>query len=282
MNQKKYFITYGSKDYSLQKKHLINLVKKSEYFDEYVSYGPKDLSKEFKQKYHEILKADRGGGYWIWKHEIILNLLDEINYGDCIVYSSAGSSFNINGKPRLDEYFEIINSSEKGNLRFQIPNHIEKDWTTKEIFEYFNIEDTSSIRESEQLIANHFILKKNENSIEIFNEFRKLVEVNKDLITHKYDDKNQIASFNENRNDQSILSILSKIYGAEIIEKDETFFKPFDESQYTFPFLAVRKRKYSFYQKLKFYFRYKKNINKPIYFGTNPTLLKRIIYKIKT
>ena len=74
---KKYFITYGSEDYVLQKKHLINLVRKSNYFDEQIPFGPKDLSKEFKSKFFDILKVHRGGGYWIWKCEILNRMLEK-------------------------------------------------------------------------------------------------------------------------------------------------------------------------------------------------------------
>ena len=74
-----YFLTYGDQKFYISKKHLISLAKKSELFDHLLSFGPKDLSAQFKKQYKKILQNSRGGGFWIWKHHIISNLLNEIN-----------------------------------------------------------------------------------------------------------------------------------------------------------------------------------------------------------
>ena len=279
-NSKKYFITYGSEDYVLQKKHLINLVRKSNYFDEQIPFGPKDLSSEFKSKFSDILKVQRGGGYWIWKCEILNRMLEKVNHGDYIVYSSAGSTFNKLGLERLDYYFDLLNSSESGNLRFQLTNHLEKNWTTKEIFKYFNIDVDSEIGNSEQLIANHFIIRKNKVSIDIFKEFEKLIYNEPDLITDNNNSNGQIPTFRENRHDQSIFSILSKIYGHVAVDKDETFFLDNPLDQFDYPFLSSRKRKYTVGERILFYLLYPLNVNKPKYFKYKKSIVERVIYKI--
>ena len=69
MKSKKIFITYGTKDFHLQKKHLINLAENSKFFDHCISYGPKDLSASFTNRHKNILKQKKGGGFWIWKYE---------------------------------------------------------------------------------------------------------------------------------------------------------------------------------------------------------------------
>ena len=237
------------------------------------------MSTLFREKHSDLLEVEKGGGYWIWKYEIIRNLLKEINSRDIIFYSSAGSSFNINGLERLKEYVEIINESSSGNLRFEVPV-IEKNWTNKKIFEFFDVQNNSEILNSKMLAANHFGLAKNETSEMIFNEFHRLIESDKKLITFEYDNLEQINTFQENRNDQSILSVLSKIHGSEKIS-DETYFQNCPDLQYDFPFLAVRKRKYSLKQKIIFFARFKKNFNKPIYFNPRKSLFSRLVYKIK-
>ena len=45
----------------------------------------------------------------------------------------------ITQKNRLLEYFDLLDSSEFGNFRISSKTHIEKYWTTNEIFEYFNV-----------------------------------------------------------------------------------------------------------------------------------------------
>jgi hypothetical protein len=278
MIQKKYFITYGSENFKFQKKHLANLVKNSEFFDEIISLGPKDLPNSFREKHADLLRVEKGGGYWIWKYEIIRNLLNEINSHDIIFYSSAGSSFNNNGLRRLKEYVDIINESDSGNLRFEIPV-IEKNWTNKKIFEFFDVQNKPEIVDSKMLAANHFGLIKNDISETIFNEFHRLIEFDKKLITFEYDNYEQISTYQENRNDQSILSVLSKIYGTEKIN-DETYFKDCPKLQHDFPFLAVRKRKYTIYQKIIFFARFNKNFNNPIFFNSKKSFVSRVKYKL--
>ena len=47
-NQKINFITYGDNEFFIQKRHLINLAKKSELFHECVGYSPKILIENLK------------------------------------------------------------------------------------------------------------------------------------------------------------------------------------------------------------------------------------------
>ena len=62
---KTYFVTYGDNNFRISKNHLIYLAKQSGFFNDSFSFGPKDLSVEFKKKYSEVLNNKRGGGYWI-------------------------------------------------------------------------------------------------------------------------------------------------------------------------------------------------------------------------
>ena len=64
--------------------------------------GPKDLDVEFRNKYSNIFLQQRGGGFWIWKHHIISNLLDKISEGDVVVYCDAGASINLSDHAKKD------------------------------------------------------------------------------------------------------------------------------------------------------------------------------------
>ena len=264
--QKIFFITYGSSEFNISKKHLINLAKYSNIFDECIDYSFKDLSTDFKKKYSNILNHERGGGYWVWKHEIINNALKELNKNDLVVYCDAGTSFNYHAKKRFFEYIEILNDSKFSNFRIESEeHHIEKYWTTKEIFNFLNIDIDSNIANSTQFEGGHLIFKSNEDSKEYFNEYKKLLDFDENLITDFYNKEKQIDGFNENRHDQSIFSTLSKLYGSEYI-KNETKFKNNIEKQYDFPFLSVRRRGHGIKDRLKFAFNYKNVQNTPSYF----------------
>ena len=76
--QKIYFITYGDEKFKISKKHLIGLANYSGLFEECISFGPRDLSREFVKTYKNILNFERGGGYWVWKHYLLEKVLNEI------------------------------------------------------------------------------------------------------------------------------------------------------------------------------------------------------------
>ena len=158
---KKYFLTYGDKKFNIAKKHLSLLAKESKFFDEVITLGPNDLDKDFKAKFNEVFKDTKGGGFWIWKHKIIKNLVDDIKTNDLIIYCDAGASLNYKAEKRFNEYIEIINDSAYGNFRMDCESQFKEiQYTTKEIFNYFNVDLSSEISSSTQLQAGHMIFKK--------------------------------------------------------------------------------------------------------------------------
>ena len=70
-------------------------------------------------------------------------------------------------------------------------------------------------------------------------EFTNLLDEDRYLITDKYNSSQKLESFRENRHDQSIFSLLSKIYGSLKI-KNETNFKNKESEQYSYPILITR------------------------------------------
>ncbi len=284
MKSKKIFITYGTKDFHLQKKHLINLAENSKFFDHCISYGPKDLSASFTNRHKNILKQKKGGGFWIWKYEIIRQTIENLNMNDIVIYSDSGSSLNLQGRKRYLEYIDMLESSNHSTLRYKL-KYLEKYWTTKEIFDFFKLNQNSNIGNSNQLLAGHILMKKTASLLEQLEMFNNLIQHNNKLITNEFDE-NQIEGFKENRNDQSIFSLISKIYGCVEID-NEVWFKNDVKNQYNYPFLAVQQKNYSNWEKIKFYTNYTKHINSTIYFGEKiytyqkPSFLKRIFYKLK-
>ena len=282
MKQKKYFLTYNSsKDFNFSNRHLINLIEHSNIFDGVFNYSRKDLSSEFVTKYKDILNMPRGGGYWLWKVDIIGQLLNKINDNDILLYMDSGSTFNFRGKEKFNEYCAELNSSDYGLLNFS-QNFIEKHWTTKNIFDYFNVDLNSEIANSSQLQATNLIFRKNKHSIELLNEFINLLDEDRYLITDKYNSSQTYENFIENRHDQSIFSLLLKIYGS-LQFKDETHFKNRESKQYSYPILSTRHSQQNLLFKTIFYLNYKKASTSPRYFiesnlSFKNTILKKYFY----
>ena len=76
-----YFITYGTKtpyDFTFALERIKKEAIKSGFFNSVKVYNPEDLDKDFKIDYQDILKLRRGGGYWIWKPQIIKQMLNKM------------------------------------------------------------------------------------------------------------------------------------------------------------------------------------------------------------
>ena len=228
-----HLITYGSNKFVNSKKRMMVMGMKCGWFNSVKTYGPNDLTGEFKSKYSDILKLKRGGGYWIWKYDIIKQRLDEIKDGDYLVYLDAGCTINRNGHNRFKEYLDILKNNKYGIISFIMNQHIEREWTTKELFNYFKIDLNDKIATSGQILGGILIMKKCPHTYKIIEECYKVIEKDKYLITDRYN-FNQMNYFNENRHDQSIFSVIRKIFGSVII-KDET-----DKKYTNRPFWATR------------------------------------------
>jgi len=221
---KKYLITYGTNKYHNSKFRLENEVKRLNMFDEIKLFDKGKLSNEFKEKYNDVLNLQHGDGFWIWKFDIIKQELDKINDGDYLVYLDAGCAINLQGIERLNEYFDMLNKSEYGIISFE-QTFRESDWTTKRIFDYFNVKYDSDIGKSGQYWAGALIMQKKEHSVKIIDEVYKVLNDDMKLFTNEYgslhNKTNQHPGFKDNRHDQSILSLVRKIHGS-IVLRDET------------------------------------------------------------
>lgn len=238
MSQKIHFITYGDYNFNNSKKRIKNEAINSGWFDTVNICGPKDLTQEFKTEFNDILQQKKGAGYWIWKFDIIKQQLDKLKNNDILVYIDAGCTINPYGKKRFFEYIQMLNDSNQTIISFQMP-HIEKKYTTKQLFRYFDIDINSNHGNTGQYVGGILLMKKSQK---IINECIQVLQTDHLLVTDYYNKTNQCDSFIDNRHDQSILSLVRKKFGS-IVLSDETWFQPFGNSDsMKFPFWATRKR----------------------------------------
>lgn len=235
-----HLITYGDLKFNNAKKRLVKEAYNTNWFDTITSYGPEDLDDEFKFRFKEILKQPRIGGYGIWRPYIINKKINEINNNDILIYLDAGCSINQFGKKRFDEYINLLNNSDGGIISFQMP-HNEKQYTTIEVFNYFNIDINSEIANTGQILDGILIMKKNNNLINMNNIWFNTIYDNPLLFTDYYN-KNQEDYFKDNRHEQSIFSVIRKMNNP-ILLLDETYIIPFGSSEsLKYPFWATRIR----------------------------------------
>ena len=243
--QKIHFITYGNNRFSKVKDMLAQKVQESGWFDSVTAFNENMLTSEFKTKFANILNQPRGGGYWIWKYDIIMQTLNKINDGDIIVYVDGGSYLNLNGKKRFLEYIDMLNSDEKQLGLISFDNGCcEERYTVRQVFDHFDIQEDSEIRTSGQLNGGYYYIKKTPHLLMLFEKYRETLEQNPLIYTDYYNKIDQKENFIDNRHDQSVFSVIRKKYGTlKLIENGEFWWADNDfecEEAQTKPFWATR------------------------------------------
>lgn len=173
--------------------------------DKVYEYGPADIDTEFYNKNRNILEKKRGGGYWLWKPYVICKTLDKIDYGDYLLYIDSGSYFIRN----INAVLKCMDENNDDLISFALP-FIEKQWTKKEIINYFKCNENVKILDSCQRIATFIFMKKTDRTVCFMRKYLETAQHNL-LITDDLNSVIQDPMFIENRHDQSLFSVLAKL-----------------------------------------------------------------------
>lgn len=175
--------------------------------DKVIEYNPSMLSPEFVSKNQRVLSQKRGGGYWIWKPYILQQALNEINNNDYLFYCDSGAVV-------IDSVSKLVDALEESRqdvMTFELGP--EKLWSKRDAFIVMEC-DTPKFTETSQRLATYILIKKNENTEKLIEEFLHFA-TDFNIIT---DDPNTMGlpnyeGFIENRHDQTIWSLLTKKHG---------------------------------------------------------------------
>jgi hypothetical protein len=227
------------------RKSLIRLSKQAntfKFFDKTFFLDESNLSDSFKEKFkNNLILGSKGYGYWCWKPEIIMNIMDKIKDGDCLLYIDAGCHLNIHGKKRLLEYFNLIKNQDKGIIAFQAvePNkensNLKYDgrklrnlknykWIKGDTLDYFNVRDNNTVTNAQEIAGGVFLIKKCEKSITIIREWQKIIYTRFDLISDTPSVSPNLSGFIENRHDQAIWTLLCLKYRIKILSAYEFWY----------------------------------------------------------
>src|SRR3990172_10896734 len=176
-------------------------------FDRVISYGRKDIDEPFYQQNKSILDSRRGAGYWLWKPYIILKALEQSNNDDIIFYCDSGSYFIDSMKP----LFKLLESQDI--ISFQLEDfHVEKKWTKRDTFVLIGLDEPKYF-DTPQRLGGFQLIRNSPFSLKFYREYLAFAQ-NPQIIT---DIPNQCGKpnypeFKDNRDDQSIFSLLTKKY----------------------------------------------------------------------
>lgn len=207
-----YAITYSNELYENPKKWNLRSALENG-VDAVRSYAPEDIDDEFYSKNKKILNCERGNGYWLWKPYFIRKTLQEINYGDYLVYADAGSVYvnNIN---------ILLGKMEANNdeiMVFDQP-YFEREWTKRDAFILMDC-DKEEYCNSHQIMATFLALKKSDKTVRFIEEWLAYCEDER-IITDNANvmGKENYQGFVENRYDQSVLSLMAKKSGLRVYD----------------------------------------------------------------
>ena len=106
---KKYFISFGNKNFKHQLGRICDEAKEIGWFNEVIGYTPSKISNFIDSHKEFFNKNPRGFGYWIWKPYIILEQLSKINDDEYVLYTDAGSKIFPHRKAKFEDNLRMLN-----------------------------------------------------------------------------------------------------------------------------------------------------------------------------
>lgn len=202
------FVTFSNDVYAISREYAGKMAKKKGKFDKVVILSPKDIDRKFYTEHSKILKTKYGAGLWLWKPYSVNKVLNEIaNVGDYVFYADAASFFI------RDCHYIIDVMKDKEEDIFVCDNPtIEKQFTKEQTFIGMGCTD-DRFRNTNQRHGSFMCFKKTKRSVAFVEEWLKCC-CNYNLIYMDNTDPsiNNCEDFIAHREDQSILSLLSKKY----------------------------------------------------------------------
>lgn len=213
-----YAMACADDNYMPSAKFQLNTALKKGKVDKTLCFNIADMDEEFKVRNKKILEAggERRRGCYLWKPYFVNKVLDEIEDGDFLFYmDGAGGYYRENVAPIVD-CMTKNNIDMVGSRRYR---YFEKHWTKRDAFVYMDC-DKTEYTDQYQCWAGMFVLRKTENTKNIMREWLKYAQDYR-IITDAPNTcgLDNYEGFQENRHDQSILSLLMKKYNVAIIEE---------------------------------------------------------------
>tara|TARA_Y100000310_G_scaffold341146_2_gene439341 strand:- start:900 stop:1667 length:768 start_codon:yes stop_codon:yes gene_type:complete len=221
-----YAITFGDKKFKDSRIRAINSLKKIT--DNTYLFTEEDL-KEYKEKYPKIIYPNAtGGGFWIFKSIFLKKVMEEMKYGDMIMWMDAG----VECFPKLKKYLSIFYEIAEDNEGFCIFNtiHPHTKYTKRDCFYYMGC-DKPEFYNKPICDAAIQIYIKNDKTIKFIGDYLKY---NADYrIATDSPNECGLPNFNNfvaHRHDQSILTNLTLKYGiSRFIEPTQFYIKDWSE-----------------------------------------------------
>ena len=191
----------------------------SSFFEKAFLYDEYSLDGSFFEKFsRKLIEGSRGFGYWVWKPYVVLETLRKIPDGAVLLYMDAGCWINPKGNRRLEFFVNKTLQNPSGMLVYELGTDcLERYWTKGDLLDFFKVRNAEEITESPQRCATVFFIRKNPANIEFVEKWLAAFD-RFDLIDDTPSVSCNLDGFIENRHDQSVFSIMTKVCVGGVIE----------------------------------------------------------------
>lgn len=200
---KLHLVTYADSDeyYQGQQK----LIESASEFDYIHTFTRNDIIEtEFYLKNKHILDEKRGGGYWIWKPFIILEVMKKISHFDVIVYHDSGRScYDWKFTSPLKQYIDFTCDKMKG-FGITFGPFINGEYCKRDCFKFMK-NDYPEFHEHKQVSATWMICQKNTFCFNILNEWKYWCTYDR-IVTDDESVYPELEKYKSHRHDQAILT----------------------------------------------------------------------------
>jgi len=237
---KAHFITFANSDSDFSFNRIRFEAHEMGLFSTVSCYTEKDFDQEYVDKFgSHFTEYKRGYGYWSWKPYLIKKKISEIEDGDFVVYADCGCMFLYENRNTLLQWLKIAMDSESGILSPCYGPYLERQWSRMDLYDYinknYNKDNIDIFENAVQCGAGILVVYKNKKSEEFINIWNDIMSNHFHLCTDEPSSIPNHKEFRENRHDQSVFSMLSKIYGIATIETKDGIL-----NKYTSPIIASR------------------------------------------
>jgi len=222
-------VTFASSRFYRGLEMMVVEAERSGFFNAIKVYRDVGMPSSF--RYYAEFNA-RGYGYWRWKPMVCVDAMQNMSDGDVLVYADAGCTINADGD--MARWIELAGDKILG---FHLGEYFtERRYTKLSVLDAFNAHD---IKDTPQIIGTCIVIPINEHNKSIIRDWMKAAIDHAELFNDDQDKED--PEFIDHRHDQSVLSIMLKKRGANVIP-DETYHDGHGNYNPIAPIWATRRR----------------------------------------
>lgn len=219
---RRHFLSFASSDMRPALDRIRSQAAGTGFFDTVTCLDENGLDPAFQREFASHLTfGSRGYGYWCWKPQVCLQLLDTLPDGDVVIYADAGCHIHAEGVPQLALYADAAIRAKDGFLVFEqdpgsgltprAPHDChEERWTKEDLFQFLAIPADSPLRTSNQVVSGIFAFRVGPISRRLFADWLRIYRTDFSLADDTPSVRPCVSTYREHRHDQSIFSLLVK------------------------------------------------------------------------